>query len=559
MSNIILLIPDWLASMALVASGPILLVALVLLGFALGGRRDGNEIRCRRCRYEFVRTAAIPDLCQECGTSTTARNALRIGVWRPRWRVLTVAIGGIVCGPSLVVLAEVLPSMKAAATRAGGIDAAIDQAVAQQPLGDLEQLHEMLHSADDDGSGTDARWLRFAERIEREPALRPLAIAYLNYLANWGNRRLNDLAVSDKSHEAFGRAIATVVKADPSLVESLPNSMGMSDNLPVVLLEQLQTDIDVLRLFLRGPVISIKHLVRERRNALRVMLVQDGLELMRREFVLESAEVFYGRRDGTQVEFTIDAHRMGQFRPELDGTFGTSLDISRPISDPLWDGTIRIDARVGHVAANNFGGGQRDDRILEDVLDYSWEIRVEQVDPKSLRVYAASESAATELVTMALQDVSIQVKPNNGGGTGGGGATLRFEMQPFGMVNNVYINLDAMIEQETQTWPVRSGAANPLEGFEIGRPFQLVLQGVAPESHESVDDLAYLAGRWTARYDPARRTPFEVIYTPDPKAAVLPAQPDVSPFEARRGIVVPGATVGPPRPVAETRSPAETK
>lgn len=63
MSDLTLNIPDWFSSAVLVVSGPFLMFALSLLGVALGGRREGNAIRCRRCRHEFARSSPIPDAC----------------------------------------------------------------------------------------------------------------------------------------------------------------------------------------------------------------------------------------------------------------------------------------------------------------------------------------------------------------------------------------------------------------------------------------------------------------------------------------------------------------
>ena len=562
MSDLVLLIPDWFSSMALVVSGPMLLVALFLLGFALGGRREGIEIRCRRCRHEFARTAPIPDVCQECGASTSTRNALQLGAWRPRWRVLAVAVIALTVGPSLILLSNALPTMKAKAIRAGGIDAAIDAALhaslANPQSIDLQQLHDALHTPDEGADGTDARWLRFAERIEREPAARPLAMQYLGFIGTWGNAPNTRLAASDKALETFGRALATALKSDPSLVDVWRRELGMQDDLPAILFEPFVGDHEVSRVFLRGPVLSAKYRVREGRNDLRVLLLHGGMNVTRRSLEFESVELSYGRQDGTAVSMTQDPRRMGGFRPELDETFGTAIDLTRPLADATWDGTIRIDARIGHAPANKFGRIARNKASLEDVFDHAWEIRVERVDPAKIRVFPVSESNASELVTASLRDVAIKVKPSKESTT----ATVSFNLEPMSVVNGVVVNLDTTIAQESRTWTVRDGADNEVDGFESGRPFELLVQGVAPQASASVDDVAYLAGRWTARYEVGRSTPFEVIFTRDPKAAQA-SNPELNPelnFGAEpRGVVIPGATVGPKRPTADAALPAQAK
>ncbi|MFM7261688.1 MAG: hypothetical protein ACKO3W_13910, partial [bacterium] len=230
MSSLILLIPESFTSVALVASGPILMLAMVLLGFALGGRREGNTIRCRRCRHEFPHTMSIPDACQECGASTTANNALLLGAWRPRWRVLAVALIGLAIGPGMLLFGQMLPTLKQSALRAGGIDVAIDTAIATPQFDSMERLHEMLHDGGTDA--TEARWLRFAERIDSEPAARRLAVEYVGHIATWGHMPNQQLVASDKALETFGRALADAVRIDPSLVALLPDTMGPPEAIP---------------------------------------------------------------------------------------------------------------------------------------------------------------------------------------------------------------------------------------------------------------------------------------------------------------------------------------
>ncbi|MEY2794435.1 MAG: hypothetical protein RIR10_151 [Planctomycetota bacterium] len=562
MSNLILAIPDWLIMPVLSASMPLAAIALVFLGIGLGGRREGLEIRCRRCRHQYVFGQPVPAACSECGASTTAKRALAVGVWQPRWGALIFAIAGIVFVPAMYSFARLLPDLKAEALRSGGIDVAIDAAMKNPQHMELERLHEALQAPSE--TGTDVAWLRFAERIEREPEVQALAVAYLEHAVSWGRSTSTNSAASDDAFEKFGRALAAALRANPALTASFPRVVGGFDGLPPILFEPIIADPEAMRAFLRGPVIAVKHVPRRYRDETQIALVEEGVELLRRKFALESAAVSYGRRDGTSVQMeplvpTIE----GRSRPyELDATFGTDIPLRAPLADAEWDGTLRIEARVGHVSAGRLGRRTTpiEPGTLEGVVDHTWEIRVERVDPTKLRAIPATDPNASEMVRASLEPLMVNIVAN-----ADGVPSATCTLENFGTVNGLVVALSASIEQEERTWPVARSAQNRalgnqptlLDGFEIGRPYTLVLEGVAPESAGRLEDFTYLAGRWIAKYDGTRRTPTQVTYTVDPNVKVKQSPIIEDGMQSRQGRVVQGATVGPKRPIAE--APAAAK
>jgi hypothetical protein len=562
MSNLILAIPDWLVMPVLHASMPLAAIALVFLGIGLGGRREGLDIRCRRCRHQYVFGQPVPAACSECGATTTAKRALTVGLWRPRWGALIVAVVGIVFVPTMYGLALSLPDLKAKALRSGGIDVAIDVALKNPQHMEMERLHEMLQAPTE--QGTDTAWLRFAERIEREPEVQALAVAYLAHVVTWGGATSTPSLPSDEASERFGRALAVALRANPALAASFPRAFGASMRLPPILLEPIIADPEAMRAFLRGPVIAVKHVPRQYRDETRIALVEEGVELLRRKFALESADVSYGRRDGASVRMmslvpTIE----GKSRTyELDATFGTDIPLRAPLADAEWDGTLRIEARVGHVSAGRLGRRTTpiEPGTLEGVVDHTWEIRVERVDPTKLRAVPATDPNASAMVRASLEPLMVNIVAN-----ADGVPSASFTLENFGTVNGLVVALSASIEQEERTWPVARGAPNRalgiqptlLDGFEIGRPYTLILEGVAPESAGRLEDFTYLAGRWIAKYDGTRRTPTQVIYTVDPNVHVKQTPITEDGMQSRQGRVMQGATVGPKRPIVE--APAAAK
>ena len=562
MSSLILLIPDWFTSLALVVSGPLLMVALVLLGIALGGRREGNAICCRRCRHEFTRAMPLPDACQECGASTTARNALLLGAWRPRWRVLAFALAGLAIGPSMLLFAQMLPTLKQDALRAGGIDVAIDAAILKPQFDSMEQLREALHGDGSSGelAETDGAWKRFAERMEAEPAVRRLAMEYVAHLATWGHMPEQQLAASDTALDTFGHALASALRAEPALAELLPDTIGPPEAISQVMVEPILADPAALAAFLRGPVLQIKHLPRGSINDIAVGLVHQGAGCLRRTLAFESATVTYGRRDGTSVAMKSSPRRPNA-ELELHPDFGTRLDLSQPLADPEWDGTLRIDTRVGHGPAERLGSpparirsmqGENAGSALEGVFDHAWEVRVEIIDPKNVTMSPAWEPYAAERIgdSLKTQEIAIAALPKGSTDATAEGASFAFDLEVFGTINQLQINLAATVEQEDRTWDVASGKDNVLDGFTPDRPFQLVLRGEAPKNVQNPNSSSYLAGRWSAKYDGKRRTPFEVVFTKDPNATDLSQQTDDDSRSSRLGTVVPDATVGPKRLMA---------
>jgi hypothetical protein len=565
MSSLILLIPDWFTSVALVLSGPFLMLSLVFLGVALGGRREGNAIRCRRCRHEFTRAMPIPAACQECGASTTAQNALVLGVWRPRWRVLAFALAGLAIGPGMLYFGQVLPTLKRDALRDGGIDLAIDAAIAKPQFDSMEQLREALQNDASSGevAETDGAWKRFAERMEAEPAVRRLAMEYVAHLATWGHMPDQQLAASDAALETFGRALASALRAEPALAELLPDTIGPPEAISQVMVEPILADPAALAAFLRGPVIQIKYLPRGSINDIAVGLVHQGAGCLRRTLAFESATVTYGRRDGTSVAMKSNPRRPNA-ELELHPDFGTRLDLSQPLADPEWDGTLRIDARVGHGPAERLGGpparirsmqGENAGPALEGVFDHAWEVRVEVIEPNSVNMSPAWEPYAAERIVDSLktQEIAIVALPKGSTDAAAEGASFAFDLEVFGMINQVHVNLAATVEQEDRVWDVANGKDNLLDGFAPGRPFHLVLRGEAPKIAQNPNSSTYLAGRWSAKYDGKRRTPIEVVFTKDPNATELSQQSDDDSRSGRLGAVVPDAAVGPKRPMAETR------
>ena len=546
MSDLILALPDWLPMLLTNVAALFVGLALFLLGFGLGGRRDGLDVRCRRCRHQYAFGQPIPANCSECGAATSSRGALALGVWRPRWRVIAAALASFLLAPAAVFIATSIPGWKDAATKAGGIDAAIDAAIANPQHMEFEQLHAFLQS--DDGSPTDDAWLRFAERVEREPTVRTLAPQYLDHVAQWHANPSRPPTASDGTLESVGRAIARALRTDPSMAAKFPRMYRM-DGFPAVVLDAIVADPEAMRAFLRGPVIESRFLPRTLGNDIRVRLVHDGIECLKRQFVFLSSEITYGRRDGTSRPLGVPQARGLALagRRELDPTFGTEIALEAALADPEWDGTIRIDARVGHAGGGKFSqrSGGVDSSMLEGIVDHSWEIRVERIDPSKIRASPVNEPFANESVRNALDRLAVRCDAAADGTPRAG-----FDFDDFGTINGVWVELSAAIEQEGRTWPVVRGASNPLEGFEIGRPFALVLQGVPPKVVRSTEDFGYLAGRWTAKFDGNRRTPVEVVHTASPDAEAAPARSTGGGHSDRgRDRVVPGASVGPKRPI----------
>jgi hypothetical protein len=452
--------------------------------------------------------------------------------------------------------------LKAKALRSGGIDVAIDVALKNPQHMEMERLHEALQASSE--TGTDAAWLRFAERIEREPEVQVLAVAYLEHAASWGRSTSTNSAVSEAAFEKFGRALAIALRANPALTASFPRVVGGFNGLPPILFEPIIADPEAMRAFLRGPVIAVKHVPRQYRDETQIALVEEGVELLRRKFALESADVSYGRRDGTSVRMmslvpTIE----GKSRPyELDATFGTDIPLRAPLADAEWDGTLRIEARVGHAATGRLGRRTTpiEPGMLEGVVDHTWEIRVERVDSSKLRAVPASDPSASEMMRASLEPLMVNIVAN-----ADGVPSATFTLENFGTVNGMVVALSASIEQEERTWPVARSAPNRalgtqpalLDGFEIGRPYTLILEGVAPESAGRLEDFTYLAGRWIAKYDGTRRTPTQVTYTAEPNAKVKQSPIIEDGMQSRQGRVMQGATVGPKRPIVE--APAAAK
>lgn len=85
------------------AGGSLLLIgALIALVIGLRGRRCGDEPHCRRCGYDLRGMNDRTYRCSECGAYLRARGAIRIGVWRPRWRIILVLalpslLVGVIC------------------------------------------------------------------------------------------------------------------------------------------------------------------------------------------------------------------------------------------------------------------------------------------------------------------------------------------------------------------------------------------------------------------------------------------------------------------------------
>jgi hypothetical protein len=272
------------------------------------------------------------------------------------------------------------------------------------------------------------------------------------------------------------------------------------------------------------------------------------------------ATVTYGRRNGTSVAMKSSPRRPNA-ELELHPDFGTRLDLSQPIADPEWDGTLRIDARVGHGPAERLGSpparirsmqGENAGPAVEGVFDHAWEVRVEIIDPKNVTMSPAWEPYAAERIgdSLKTQEIAIDALPKGSTEATAEGASVAFELEVFDMINQVQVNLAATVEQEDRTWDVANGKDNVLDGFAPDRPFHLVLRGEAPKHVQNPNSPSYLAGRWSAKYDGKRRTPFEVVFTKDPNATDLSQQTDDDSRSSRLGTVVPDATVGPKRLMA---------
>lgn len=309
----------------------------------------------------------------------------------------------------MLVFAHFLPTLKQAVLRAGGIDIAIDTAIAKPQLDSMQQLNDTL---DDGGSGdTDEAWRRLAERMGEESAVRRLAIEYLGHLAAWGHTPNQKLAASDKAFDQCGHALASAVRTEPALVELLPDTIGPPESIPMIMIEPILADTDATRAFLRGPVIAVKYLPRRAFNEINVRLVHEGVGVLKREFAFQSAAVMYGRRDGTSVAITANSRRP-RLPLALDPDFGTELALEQPLADPEWDGTLRIEARVGHGSARRLGSppvrsraqqGKAVVPVLDGVFEHAWEVRFELIDPKSVRIFAAFEPYAAERVSESLR------------------------------------------------------------------------------------------------------------------------------------------------------------
>ncbi|MFM7261387.1 MAG: hypothetical protein ACKO3W_12365, partial [bacterium] len=391
--------------------------------------------------------------------------------------------------------------------------------------------------------------------IDSEPAARRLAVEYVGHIATWGHMPNQQLIASDKALETFGRALADAVRVDPSLVALLPDTMGPPEAIPSAMVDPILANPDALRAFLRGPVLAVKHLPRSSFNDLRVGLVYQGVGCLKRELTFESVTLSYGRRDGTSVAFTADARRP-RAPLELNPDFGTEIELAQPLADPAWDGTLRIDARVGHGPAARLGSpsprnrmqqGKTTAPMLEGVFDHTWEVRIELIDPKDVRLVAAFEPYAVDRVSESLKLQEVTIEPFLDG-SAAPGADVTFELENFGTINRMLVAFATTVEQGDRVWDVNDGARNTLDGFEPGRPFNLVLRGVLPERIKSVDNIGYLAGRWSAKFDGKRRTPTEVVFTQDPDAKDLSQETNADSSASRLGDVVPGATVGPRRP-----------
>lgn len=318
------------------------------------------------------------------------------------------------------------------------------------------------------------------------------------------------------------------------------------------MLEPIISDPDAMRTFLRGPVLATKILPREHVNDLRLMLVRPGIGITRRRFALESIEITYGRRDGTAAAMKNSAggfERPG-FKPKLDTTFGTEVPLDTALRDEAWDGTVRIDARIGIVPASDRFAERDDAREQippESLFDYSWEIRVERVDPAKIRIFATSDPGSAEYVRTSIESTEVRIEKDADGVSQ---AYCTLQLPTMMSVNGLAMSLAKSIEQEARTWEVADNGPVPLDGFESGRAFTLVLRGQPPEKVRLLEDTGYLAGRWTAKFDGIRRSPIEVNYSADPAAEPRTQSDSDSRGGGQTGTIVPGATVGPKRPMA---------
>lgn len=501
-------------------------VALVCFGAALAGARRGIELRCRKCGHEVARTGEPPAKCGECGAELASPNALVVGRWRVRGRLLALAIGLLAAAIALPFANRLIAQTVATLGVGGDIGSVIDKAAA----GDLQASMELSRMLGAPASkATDDAWRDATARFARDPAARAAilnAVVEIDGQMGMGmGAAPTGFNASDAALRTFGVALASALEADRALAANLPRSTAFSDALPFDLAEPVLASEGAKRAFLRGPKLRLSP--EGSRGAgggmQRVRLVRDGFAIFGRELAFGEATTLYRRKDGSE-----HALRAPFGAPELDATFGTMIDLGAARRDPEWNGEVVVRATVGTTASVRRGAGRRGAQV-DDPFQFIWTIVVDSKAPVAGKRLALNGTTLTAWMADQLRGTDI--------GTEGAGddAALVLELAQLGTINGVHAGVRAEVLQAGRSWSepddfdAHGGqAARPMvraAGFDATKPFEVKLRGVAPGDSRS-GDCAYIAGTWTLEFDRAGRPPRTVSYTPVVDAQPLDRAPD---------------------------------
>ena len=531
-----------LMEILMVASSASLLAGVVLLVVALVGRRVGIDIRCRRCRHEYPRGAVIPPVCSDCGADISRTDALILGQYRMRSRMLVVAIALLLPVPAgLVMLASGRRARIGPPPVAAAPDALIDAAMTGNTTS-MMNLAQLLGGPV--GPDTRAAWAAATKRFTEDAAARAAIVEGVMQIERWSMVAAgpSGYLVGDEALRAFGEALARALETDPALAEAMPEQR-MDRRLPAALAEPVLASPAAVRAFLRGPTIAIRTLygarnpeqgpaaARASERTIAPMLVAGSFPCFGRALAFGEAAVSYVRRDGSAVGIEVPS---GGAMLVLDPDIGTRIPIGAALDDPEWSGELRLAATVGTVANTRVARNSGNRRpTVADPFAYQWTIRVERVTPSALRAIAVCDADVTSAVTRSLQGAGVQV------GGEGDAREVTLEIEPAININGVHVALEYELLQDGRSWKESSVAQRagvqraPIAavGFDPQAPFLLVVRGVPPVVTPDLSgDHAFAAGTWTVQFDRAARAPGSVVFAP-----LAGAPTEIPPEVASRG------------------------
>ncbi|MCE2880773.1 MAG: zinc ribbon domain-containing protein [Planctomycetaceae bacterium] len=519
---------------------------LFLLGLALAGRRVGIDVRCRRCRHQFPRTAEPPARCSDCGADLTRPDALVAGTWRLRRGLLAISLTLLVLMPAGIVALHMNSGGPQRLARPQATGALIDASAG----GDATAAYDLQYLLGGAASNeTEEAWRVATERFATDASVRKAiceAIVQIAYQSASAGATLH-FAASTERQRAFGDALAALLTREPRAAEALfGDPMSSMGRLPVDIAEPVLASTAAKKAFLRGPKLRMTLDDEPRTRATRrgsptevrtVRLISTGFELFGRSLAFGEARAYYLRNDGTEVEVRSPFGRL-----RASGTFGTNIDIGAARADPAWNGQVRIRATVGTVAARELGAQIDGSEGVEEPFEHEWTIVFAAREAGEPTVIAAGGRMLTEWVGEKARDASVRV-------TGAGDESkVRIELGAMGRINGVIAAVRAELRQDGRTWsepadfdPYTQGARPEFRapGFDGARPFELRLTGVprGPAS-EGPAQYAYVAGLWTVDFDRTGRPGRAVSFTAAADAQAIDREPEEFSVENDMGEVI---------------------